>query len=103
MDGAERYGAVLLSRQNYTEFSNSTADMNSRKTPMLPLVKELLSYDDERFLQCAYYTILGRKPDKEGMCVYLKCLCAGISKTRIITILAKSPEGKSNGVSAIAL
>jgi GT2 family glycosyltransferase len=77
--------------------------MNSRKTPMLAVVKELLSYDDERFLQCAYYTILGRKPDKEGMCVYLKCLRAGISKTRIITILARSPEGKSNGVSAIAL
>jgi GT2 family glycosyltransferase len=70
---------------------------------MLPIVNELLSYDDERFLQCAYYTILGRKPDKEGMCVYLKCLRAGISKTRIITILANSPEGKSNGVSAIAL
>jgi GT2 family glycosyltransferase len=77
--------------------------MNSRKIPMLSTVKELLSYDDERFLQCAYYTILGRKPDKEGMCVYLKSLRTGTSKTRIITILAKSPEGKSNGVSAIAL
>jgi GT2 family glycosyltransferase len=67
------------------------------------MVKELLSYDNERFLQCAYYTILGRKPDKEGMSVYLKCLGEGISKIRIITILANSPEGKSNGVNSIAL
>lgn len=76
--------------------------MNRMRTS-IPIIKELLSYDDERFLQCAYYTILGRKPDKEGMQVYLKYLRAGMSKTRIITILATSPEGKSNGISTIAL
>jgi GT2 family glycosyltransferase len=77
--------------------------MNSRKAPVLPMVKELLSYEGERFLQCAYYTILGRKGDNEGMCVYLKRLRTGTSKESIIAILARSPEGKSRGVSTIAL
>jgi hypothetical protein len=77
--------------------------MNSRRTPMLPMIEELLSYDNERFLHCAYYMILGRKPDHEGLCVYLKHLHAGVSKGKIITILAKSPEGKSTGVSSVAL
>ncbi len=77
--------------------------MNSRRAPILPMIRELLSYDDERFLQCIYYTILGRKADKEGMDVYLNCLRTGKSKTRIITILARSPEGKSNGVRTVAL
>jgi GT2 family glycosyltransferase len=77
--------------------------MNSRRTLMLPMIEELLSYDNERFLQCAYYMILGRKPDHEGLCVYLKHLHAGVSKSKIVTILAKSPEGKSTGVSSVAL
>lgn len=73
------------------------ADMSCGNAPVLPMIRELLSYDDERFVQCAYYTILGRKPDKEGISVYLKCLRAGMSKIRIITILARSPEAKSRG------
>jgi GT2 family glycosyltransferase len=79
------------------------ADMHLGTASVLPMVKELLSYDDERFLQCAYYTILGRKPDKAGISVYLKCLREGVSKVRIITILARSPEGKLNGVRTVAL
>jgi GT2 family glycosyltransferase len=81
----------------------TAGDMNSRRTPKLPMIEELLSYDNERFLQCAYYMILGRKPDNEGWRVYMKHLRAGVSKSNIITILAKSPEGKSTGVSSVAL
>jgi len=66
------------------------------------VIGELMSYDNERFLQCAYYTILGRKPDDEGLCVYLKLLREGASKAKIMNILAKSPEGKSIGVSSVA-
>jgi GT2 family glycosyltransferase len=77
--------------------------MNSKKTRMLPMIRELLSYDNERFLQCAYYMILGRKPDHEGLHVYLKHLHAGVSKSKIIAILAKSLEAKSNGVSSVAV
>jgi glycosyltransferase involved in cell wall biosynthesis len=77
--------------------------MSRLKAPVFPMIRELLSYDGERFVQCAYYIILGRKPDKEGISVYLKCLLAGMSKIRIITILARSPEAKSSGVHTVDL
>lgn len=86
-----------------SKIGGTEGDMMSRKTSLFTLIKELLSYDDERFLECAYYTILGRKPDRGGMCTYMKRIREGVSKKNIILILAKSPEGKSSGVSAFAL
>jgi len=77
--------------------------MNSSTAPVLPMVKELLSYDDERFLQCAYYTILGRRADRDGLRIYLQYLRAGTSKLRILLFLAKSPERRSNGAGTVAL
>jgi GT2 family glycosyltransferase len=77
--------------------------MKNRRTRMRPMIEELLSYDDKQFLQCAYSTILGRNADREGTDVYLNCLRTGMSKRRIIEILAKSPEGRSNGVSWVAI
>ena len=56
---------------------------------------ELLSYHDERFIHCAYHTLLGRTPDPEGFNYYLRRVRSGISKVEILAQLRLSKEGKS--------
>jgi|GEM_PF-1907030 len=59
-------------------------------------IDELLSYYDEEFVHCAYHTLLGRAPDKEGMDYYLSRVRAGISRFEIIAQLLLSSEAKKN-------
>jgi hypothetical protein len=55
---------------------------------------ELLTYYDQAFVVCAYYTLLGRTPDPEGLNYYLGRLRAGISKIHLLAQLRSSNEGK---------
>lgn len=56
---------------------------------------ELLSHNDQQFVQCAYRTLLGREPDSEGMGYYLTRLRSGFRKIEILAQLKSSSEGKS--------
>ena len=62
-------------------------------------IEELFSYQDERFIRCAYRTILGRTPDADGLNYYLRRIRSGISKMEIVAQLGFSKEGKSKQVS----
>ena len=57
---------------------------------------ELLALHDQRFVACAYQTLLGRAPDPEGLGYYLGRLRAGFSKTRVLAQLHLSAEGKAH-------
>jgi SAM-dependent methyltransferase len=60
---------------------------------------ELLNYDEDRFVRCAYLAILRREPDVVGQEHYSNMLQSGqLSKTEILGRLRFSPEGKTNNV-----
>ncbi|WP_068076509.1 DUF4214 domain-containing protein [Novosphingobium lentum] len=53
---------------------------------------ELCAYEHSDFVRCAYLTVLGRKPDPEGMEFYLERLRRGVSKLTILRQLRFSAE-----------
>jgi len=55
---------------------------------------ELLSYDNESFIRCAYLTLLGREPDQEGLNYYLTRVQSNGNKEEIIAQISLSTEGK---------
>lgn len=57
---------------------------------------ELLSYYDERFVYCAYHTLLDRAPDQQGLLTYLSRIRVGYSKMDILTEIRQSSEGKKH-------
>ncbi len=57
-------------------------------------VEDLLAFYDERFLWCAYKTLLGRTPDETALRTYLPLLRNGEDRRAIIQDLAASEEGR---------
>ncbi len=55
--------------------------------------EELLALYDERFLWCAYKTIMGRTPDDTGLKTYLPLLRNGEDRWAVVQDLAASEEG----------
>ncbi len=66
-------------------------------------LETLLSFHEESFIHSAYHTLLGRKPDPEGMRYYLARIRSGISKLEVLTQLLRSAEGKPRLASNAAL
>ena len=60
-------------------------------------VQELMRADGETFLRWAYYTLLGRGPDPEGMGYFLGRMAEGKSKVSILQQISRSAEGKAYG------
>jgi hypothetical protein len=58
---------------------------------------ELLAWQDQAFIDCAYQTLLGRDPDDEGLGYYLGRLRTGVSKLQILAQLRLGAEGKAYG------
>lgn len=58
---------------------------------------ELLSLYDERFVRCAYLTLLGREADASGLSNYVRQLRRGAAKVQLIVELAESEEGRNAG------
>ena len=56
-------------------------------------LQELLDYNGEAFVRCAYATLLGRGPDPEGLRHYLGRLALDSSRERIVASMCMSPEG----------
>lgn len=55
---------------------------------------ELCSYEENEFVERAYFAILGRFPDPVGRCYYLARLRAGYSKIDLLDQLYRSAENK---------
>ena len=70
------------------------ARMRGGLFPVARTVSELLAYDDEAFVDCAYKTLLGRAPDFAGCSHYLNLLREGYSKTSVLSGLARSTEAQ---------
>jgi hypothetical protein len=57
-------------------------------------IEALLKLQDKLFVTAAYQAIFGRDPDPGGLDNYVARVRAGDDKTRILTELAQSPEGR---------
>ena len=55
-------------------------------------LNELMAYQDQDFINCAYLTILKRSPDSAGMKYYLNRLRIGVPKIQILDQLLNSKE-----------
>ena len=66
--------------------------------PASPTLEDLLALNGGQFIRCAYQTLLGRKPDNEGLEYYLRMLDAGRPKIDILVDLLESDEAKERPV-----
>jgi glycosyltransferase involved in cell wall biosynthesis len=62
--------------------------------PVAQNVKQMLAFDDQSFLYCAYRTLIRRDPDEVGMSYYLGRLRGGETKMQILKELSASAEGR---------
>jgi glycosyltransferase involved in cell wall biosynthesis len=62
--------------------------------PVAQNVRQMMTFDDQAFIYCAYRTLLRRDPDDVGMGYYLSRLRAGEKKMRILKELSASTEGR---------
>lgn len=71
-------------------------DYGDEKNPYLRAnsLNELLDWHDVNFIRCAYVTVLGRQPDRNGERNYLDELRAGRSRLDILRQLRRSAEGR---------
>lgn len=100
--------AALLGKKDSGSFKPTPSMVNAEPTSdqfsaAAATLDELLSHHDERFIQCAYHTLLGRAPDPEGMRYYLARVRAGISKIEILAQLRSGAEGKSRPINIVGL
>jgi hypothetical protein len=56
------------------------------------VLHELLRCDEQTFIRRAYWVLLGREPDSDGLANYLGRLRSGVSKLRVLQELTESPE-----------
>src|ERR1700689_3269130 len=61
-------------------------------------IEELLSLYDTSFVECAYWTILGREVDPSGLRNYLIQVRKGVSKGQIVAELVQSQEGRTRAI-----
>jgi hypothetical protein len=57
-------------------------------------LEALLELPDKLFVTAAYQAVLGRAPDQGGLENYVSQVRTGIDKVRILSELARSPEGR---------
>jgi uncharacterized protein DUF4214 len=72
------------------------ATPTGRRNPYLRAhsLTELLSWDDVDFVRCAYVTVLGRQPDREGEVYYTERLRSGVAKMHLLRQIRTSPEAR---------
>jgi hypothetical protein len=87
---------------------NATADLNVTEGQDLgshldsELLAELLACEDDAFIRRAYWVLLGRGPDPDGLANYLARVRAGSSRLQVLSELAGSSECKSMQSGAFA-
>lgn len=77
--------------------------MTSISSHAVSTLEELLTLNNEKFIERAYHTILGRAPDSEGAVYYLTRLKADISKVEILAQLRSSKEGMARPLNIAGL
>jgi hypothetical protein len=87
------------SRVDSAALSQLRSEVTVMPQPLSPATSlpELLALQDERFVACAYLTILKRPADDAGLAGYVTHLRAGMSKPEVLTALAGSDEGRAAG------
>ena len=63
-------------------------------------IDELTRFDDQQFLEQAYWVLFGRNPDTSGLNFYLERLRNGVPKTAVLGEMMDSPEATSNGAAS---
>lgn len=58
----------------------------------------LMAWNGQEFVNAAYYTLLNRSPDPEGMQYYVRRLRGGFAKIGVLKQMHHSAEGKVNAV-----
>jgi Glycosyltransferase WbsX/Domain of unknown function (DUF4214) len=66
-------------------------------------LKEMLTYQNERFVQNAYHVLLERAADPEGLQHYSARVLAGASKVEILIEIRLSKEGRQHNVEVAGL
>jgi FkbM family methyltransferase len=66
-------------------------------------VHDLLNEDNGAFVECMYWTLLGREPDEAGRSYYSSRLQAGVQKMQIITEVRDSDEAREKNFPCIGL
>ena len=65
---------------------------NPAPTGRAASLAQLCALENTDFVRCAYFTVLGRQPDPDGMTYYLERLAQGVSKLTLLRQLRTSPE-----------
>jgi Domain of unknown function (DUF4214) len=65
--------------------------------------KDLAASDGAAFVNAAYWAILGREADAEGLSCYRAMLRDGASKVEILGRICESPEAKQRNVTVVGL
>jgi glycosyltransferase involved in cell wall biosynthesis len=81
-----------------TELSGKSLFPLSQSRTAASTLDELMSWNDEDFIHSAYYTVLKRAPDAEGLSFYHARLQAGVSKIQVLAEIVDSPEGAGKAV-----
>ncbi len=100
--GQPRYRLLLAlatdsGRNAFPDMQGLDAFLARARDAMFPVaasMHEMLAYEDDAFVDCAYKTLLGRAPDTAGAAYYLGRLRAGYSRTSVIEGLARSAEAR---------
>jgi glycosyltransferase involved in cell wall biosynthesis len=71
--------------------------------PIAQNVQQILAFDDQSFVYCAYRTLLKRDPDDVGMTYYLGRLRGGENKMQVLKELHASAEGRRVGAGVAGL
>ena len=95
-NNTSKFSNYLLTESNIAQITGISNMSQNQPNIAASTLDELLSYNDEHFIRCAYLTLLGRTPDADGMAFYLKKIRAGISKTQILYQMKSGKEGKSH-------
>jgi glycosyltransferase involved in cell wall biosynthesis len=86
--------------------SSDTSMLKSSSFMDIPIahsIEQILVFDSESFIYCAYRTLLKREPDTVGMVYYTKRLIGGESKLQILKELYNSAEGQNAGSNVTGL
>lgn len=67
---------------------------NAEEATGLQSVDALMAYHDEAFVRMAYFVLLGRAIDSDGLNYFLSRLRTGIDKAQILAEIKFSPEGQ---------
>jgi len=62
--------------------------------PAARSISDLLALEREAFVVTAYIALLGRRPEAEGLSLYLARMRDGMAKDEVILALAESDEGR---------